>query len=173
MTALVVYESMFGNTKEVALAIRRGLAAGGLDARLMEVGDGFDELQEQADLFVVGGPTHAFGLSRESTRSDAARQSSTPVISLRRGLREWIDGAAGLRRSTFAAFDTKVRRPRLPGSAAKAASKRLRAMGWAEVTSPVSFSVDGTMGPLLDGELERAERWGASIAAAHLRSFVP
>ena len=67
--ALVVYESMFGNTAAIARAIADGLAAK-LDVQIVEVSKAPTTLGE-IDLVVAGGPTHVFGLSRPSTRRSA------------------------------------------------------------------------------------------------------
>lgn len=61
--ALVVFESMFGNTAEVARAVARGLDDHA-PTEVVEVGAASARLAEDVDLVVVGGPTHAFGLSR-------------------------------------------------------------------------------------------------------------
>jgi hypothetical protein len=63
-----------------------------------------------------------------------------------------------------AAFDTRISRPRLPGSAAAAAEKRLRRLGFRVLARFQSFFVEGTTGPLARGELERARRWGEELA---------
>ena len=118
MTALVVFESMFGNTKVIADAVAEGLARH-LPVRQVEVGAAPTVIGGEVELLVVGGPTHAFGLSR----------------------------------------------PRLPGSAAAAADKRLRRLGFRRMAPPTSFYVEGTTGPLLDGEAERARRLGEALAA--------
>jgi hypothetical protein len=65
-----------------------------------------------------------------------------------------------------ATFDTRIAKPRLPGSAAAAAEKRLRRLGFRSVVAPKSFYVEGTTGPLVDGEPERARRWGVALGAA-------
>ena len=168
MTVLVVYESMFGNTRDIAVAVARGLEAGGLPVELVEVGAAPTRVGPGHELVVAGGPTHAFSLSRASTRADAARRAVGLLVSQGRGLREWLeDVEAGP--VAFAAFDTKVRRPRLPGSAARAAARRLRGKGWDEVTAPETFFVGDMEGPLLDGEVARAERWGTAVADAARR----
>ena len=165
MTTLLIYESMFGNTKAIAGAIRDGMSAAGIEARFLEVGDAPPILAEDVRLVIAGGPTHAFGLSRASTRADAARQATGPLVSSGAGLREWIEAVEAATPPQFATFDTKVRRPRLPGSAARSAAKQLRHRGWKELVPPKTFFVDGTAGPLLDGEVERAVRWGRGLAA--------
>lgn len=78
---------------------------------------------------MVGGPTHAFGMSRPSSRQDAARQGATHG-GTEPGLREWLAGVRldGVR--SAAAFDTRVTKVRLlPGSAARGAAKVLRGRG--------------------------------------------
>jgi hypothetical protein len=72
---------------------------------------------------VVGGPTHAFGMSRENTREDATRRGGTtePL-----GIRDYIQDLAPGRDVRFAVFDTRVAKMRhLPGSAARGASRAL------------------------------------------------
>lgn len=162
-TALVVYESMYGNTERIAQAVAEGLRDH-VDAIVCEVGTAPDTLPE-IELLVVGGPTHAFGMSRASTREDAARSAARPVVSGRRGLREWTE-SLDVPTSTvaLAAFDTKVARPRLPGSAAHAVARRLRRLGMRPVCPPETFLVNGREGPLVDGELDRAKAWGQSVA---------
>ena len=63
--ALVVYESMFGNSEKVARAVAQGVAEV-MPVKLVEVTVAPTEL-EGVDLIVAGGPTHAFSMSREST----------------------------------------------------------------------------------------------------------
>lgn len=162
MRTLVVYESMFGNTKAIAEAVAGTLRQHGT-VEVSEVASAPDEIGPDVDLVVIAGPTHAFGMTRPSTRQDAAQRNASPLVSSGRGIREWIDtlrAPAGVR---FATLDTKVSRPRLPGSAAKSAAKRCTAMGWVEVARPATFYVDGVCGPLLDGELERAATWASTL----------
>ena len=72
MKAVVIYESMYGNTHLIADAIAEGLRTHG-DATVVPVGELDAQLLEHADLVVVGGPTHAHGMSRASTRQAADR----------------------------------------------------------------------------------------------------
>lgn len=163
MRALVVYESMFGNTRDVAEAVTRGLASHFL-VDCVEVGVAPTALGE-LDLVMVGGPTHAFGMTRASTRSDAENQADEPLVSPAGGIREWLDRLSGDLPPAACTFDTRVHRPRVPGSAARAAGRVLRRLGVPLVVPSESFWVDGVRGPLIDGELARAEQWAATVAS--------
>jgi len=88
------------------------------------------------------------------------------VVSAGIGLREWLGAVqGGSGRVTAAAFDTRISKPRLPGSAAGAAGKRLRRLGYRMIARPASFYVAGTPGPLLAGEAERARKWGETLGS--------
>jgi hypothetical protein len=165
MKALIVYESMFGNTKAVAAAIAAGLDAT-FEVRLIEVTEMPPVLD--ADLLVVGAPTHAFGLSRPATRQDASGKGPVSAEAAAVGLREYLDGSPTLSGVRVAAFDTKINKPYLTGSAARKALRQLHRLGGRVMLPAESFRVDGTTGPLVDGELARARRWAQSLAATAL-----
>ena len=74
MRALVVVESMFGNTKEIGAAATDRLGET-TAVDLNEVNDAPLELGVDVRMLVVGGPTHAFGMSRPATRHDATTQA--------------------------------------------------------------------------------------------------
>ncbi len=160
--ALVVYESMYGNTEALARAIADGLTEAGYAVTTTEVGDaptaftGFD-------LVVAGGPTHTFGMTRPATREEAAAKGSTPLVSTGIGLREWIEALEPDATVAVATFDTRIRRPRVPGSAARAARKHLRQHGFRAVDPAADFWVEGTEGPLSEGEEDRARAWAADL----------
>lgn len=161
--ALVVYESMYGNTEKIAVAIRDGLA-GAVDTDLVRVDRCPPSLPTDVRLLVVGGPTHAFSMSRASTRADASSQGDL-VMPAQTGIREWIGGlGTGDPRAAVATFDTRVTKVRrLPGSAAKAAAKALRRQGFRTITDPASFYVDDSTGPVSAAELGRAREWGERV----------
>jgi hypothetical protein len=170
MTALVVYESMFGNTKRIALAVAEGIATR-LPVDTIEVGDAPDEIGGDVDLLVVGGPTHVHGMSTARTRESAAERAAGPLVSKRAGIREWLDHA---RAQVFdihaAAFDTRINGIAiLTGSAAKGYVKGLRSAGFRVDWPPQSFLVNSRSEPgedaLLAGQLEEARSWGEAIAA--------
>lgn len=159
MDAVVVYETAWGNTRAVADAVAEGMR-GGLEVELLEVGAAPPAHELAVELLVVGGPTHAFGMSRPSTRADAATRGGHPSPI---GVREWLAGAGQLD-VRAATFDTHVRHPDLPGHAGRGAAKVLRRLGAELVAEPQSFYVRDADGPLLEGELERARAWGAELA---------
>ncbi len=172
MSVLVVYESMFGNTRAIAEAVadglRTALTARGADlpVDVVEVTDAPASLPQDIPLLVVGGPTHAFSMSRESTREDALRQAHVAdAARAATGLREWIAAAAVPDHVTVVTFDTRVKKAFVPGSAAKSAARALSGRGFPDVARGETFWVVDTPGPLVEGELERARAWGAELAA--------
>ncbi len=115
MRALVVFESMFGDTKDVADAVARGLAEE-MQVQTLEVGTAPGVVDPEIDVLIVGGPTHAFGMSRPGTREDAVKQSEgAGVLSGKLGIREWLATVQVSPQLQVAAFDTRVYKPHLPG----------------------------------------------------------
>ena len=166
MRAIVIFESLWGNTEQIARHIASGLGDGRND---LEV----EVLQAQAealpvdgvDLIVVGGPTHAFSMSSPATRQGATQQGATEIPDA--GIREWIEAQPTPTLPVrVATFDTRVVSPRLPGSAAKKALKRLVRLGFQPLAEPETFGVHGYVGPIADGELQRARAWGAELASS-------
>jgi hypothetical protein len=171
MRALVVYESMFGNTRDVAAAIADGLGAHA-DVELVEVGAAPAELPEDVALIVVGGPTHAHGMSTAKSRADSAKRFEPGLVSPGIGIREWLETVADAAFvPRIALFDTRIKGPGLLwGSAAQSAAKQLWRARIRTFVPPESFHVGGPTGPvvdrLIDGELERARAWGGRLGAA-------
>ncbi|WP_194827879.1 flavodoxin domain-containing protein [Nocardia sp. XZ_19_231] len=168
MRARVVYESMFGNTAAIATAIAQGLGEHA-EVEILSVAAAAATPDPMIDLLVVGGPTHVFGLSRLRTRRAADAQTDMGVV-VDIGIREWLDAALPVPRGrAAAAFGTKTAQPSwLPGSAARGAGKRLQHLGYALSADPMDFLVEGTKGPLRDGELERAHAWAERLARTEL-----
>lgn len=158
--AVVIFESLFGNTEAVARAVAEGIA----EHVPVDVVDACHAPADVDDylLVVVGGPTHAFGLTRPTTRRAAVDQGAPAAPAI--GVREWLTALRRPTRLTLAAtFDTRIRKRGLPGSAARGIRRRMSHMGFD--TSPVamSFWVTDTAGPLADGELARAREWGSTL----------
>ncbi|HEU5426543.1 MAG TPA: flavodoxin domain-containing protein [Actinocrinis sp.] len=171
MRALVVYESMYGNTRAVAKAIAEGLRES-CDVDVVAVDGATPALVAAADLLVVGGPTHMHGLARASSRRMAAQASQRPggpVLDPDAGgigLREWLDTLTGGGRTAAAVFDTRFGGlSLLTGRAGLGIARALRRRGFGLVTAPKSFIVD-KQNHVLPGEIEHATQWGRHIAPA-------
>lgn len=171
MRALVVYESMYGNTHLIADAIAEGLAPLG-DVDVVAVHDATSDALTGADLVVVGGPTHVHGMSTSMSRKAALEDAAKPERDLDvdpdaegPGLRDWFDAVAELP-PRAAAFDTRMDGPAVvTGRASKGIAKRLRKHGCEFVAEPTSFLVTKE-NHLVDDEREHARAWGAALAAA-------
>jgi hypothetical protein len=165
--ALVVYESMFGNTEQVAQAVAGGLRAEGVPTRVLDVSEAPADLPPSVDLLVVGAPTHAFSLSRPKTRIDAVRQGAD-LSKAAIGLREWLATARPTadRPVHVAVYDTRASKVRrLPTAAGRSAARLARRRRLGMVERPQAFLVSDIQGPLVAGELDRAATWGHSLAS--------
>ncbi len=109
LTALVVHESMFHNTATIAEVIAEGLTAEGMSVTSVDVADAPPLETVDVDLLVIGAPTHAFSLSRPSTREEAVRQGALAEHA-RTGVREWLAAAPShpANADLAAVFDTRV-----------------------------------------------------------------
>lgn len=170
MRIVVIYESMFGNTRRIAEAIMAGLRDGN-EALLLPVGLARPDVLVGADVVVVGGPTHVHGMSRASTRKSAAEMSRKPGAAVvldqdaeGPGLREWLASlSTGSLRA--AAFDTRMSGPAIfTGRASLSISRELRRRGCTVIAKPESFLVTKT-NELRPGEEDRARRWGRQLAS--------
>ena len=162
MNTLVVYESMWGNTRAVAEAVAERL---GDDVTLVEVTDAPERLPADLDLLVVGGPTHAFSMSRASHPARRGRQGRRHGTRRARHPRVARRGGRPRHPSTWRPSTPGVGSVQhLPGSAAKAAGSEVRRHHLGRLVATESFYVDDMAGPLSDGELDRARAWGASLA---------
>ncbi len=149
MNAVVVYDTQFGNTEQIARAIASRLETDGI-VRLLAVADANGINLTGVDLLVVGGPTQG--------------HSARPV------LLQWVKELSPemLHGMAVATFDTRVHWPMLlSGSAANTLAKSMRQYGAQFVVSPESFFVTGRKGPLAPGELEHASEWAGTLAMRH------
>ncbi|MGZ4794305.1 MAG: flavodoxin domain-containing protein [Acidimicrobiia bacterium] len=158
MRSVVVYESKYGNTAEIAAAIAEGLRVHG-EAEALTVAAARTANLDDVDLLVVGTPTHAWGLPRTRTWA-ADDRSVTPVGML---VRAWLEQVPDGRDRAAAAFATRLGKPRLvTGSADGGIARRLRRRHWRPVARE-SFCVHGSDGPLVAGEPARARAWGETV----------
>lgn len=162
MSAIVVYESFWGNTAQVARAIAEGI---GSDARALHTNEATDALVAEAELVVIGAPIIGFSLVQESGRQQLAREVGAPSTAdlSHRSMRSWLES---LPKGTgrFAVFETGLGWS--PSGAHKAMTKALQGAGYTEAAKKERFLVTGRFGPLKEGEIERAKDWGASLAGS-------
>ena len=145
MNALIVYESQFGNTEQVALAIAGALSAFG-QAQAVRLDPAHPIELQGIDMLVVGGPTQSWGATS--------------------AIRSFLDTIPPKQLHTLsvACFDTRLRQPRLlTGSAAGVIAKKLQKMGVSPLVPAESFLVNGKEGPLRSGELDRAAAWARML----------
>jgi flavodoxin len=152
--ALVIYDSVFGNTEKVAQAMGVALEAKA-EVSVLKVGDVSGEFWTGLDALIVGSPTRAF--------------SPTPAT------KQLLAGIPrqGLQEVKVAAFDTRMDVEKAPGIlkamvklfgyAAKPLAARLRKKGGQEALAAAGFVVNESEGPLADGELERAAEWAKGL----------
>lgn len=142
MNTCVVYDSQFGNTERIAQAIADPLRPFG-PVRVVRVDPDHPLDCQEADVLILGSPTQGF-------RATLAMQSFVKEVPF-----------VLLRDLGVACFDTRVHGPW--GSAARHLARRLRTLGVEPLVPPMSFFVQGTQGPLIEGEVERAGRWAVSL----------
>ena len=175
MRAVVVYESMYGNTHVVAERIGAGLEAT-FDVLVCPVEGANPESLAGADLLVVGGPTHVHGMTSSATRKSAVEAAAKDADlevdpdAEGPGLRDWFDGLPKDLRASAAAFDTRMDKPAmLTGRASKGIARRLRRHGLELIAVPESFLVD-KHNHLLDGEADRAREWATKLTTTSDRA---
>ena len=157
MKALVIYDSFFGNTEQIAQAIGNALGSPE-DVEVLRVGNVKPEQLTGSKVLIVGSPTRGF--------------RPTPAIS---NLLKSIP-QNGLKGVKVAAFDTRFTMDEIESSvfilrilvnifgyAAKPIADRLEKKGGELIIPPEGFFVEGTEGPLREGELERAADWARQI----------
>lgn len=146
MRALVVYDSVYGNTEKIAEAIGGAITGG--EVRVLREGEVGPPELENISLLVVGAPTQG-GRATPAVRDFLDRVSKAEINGL-----------------DAAAFDTRVasRAAKIFGYAAGRIANSLKKKGANLVAEPEGFFVDGTKGPLTEGELERAAAWGKGLS---------
>lgn len=156
MKAMVVYDSAYGNTEQIAEAIGKALGASE-DVATRRVGEALPGQLAGVDLLIVGSPTQRFS----PTGATSAFLKGIPD--------------RGLEGVKVAAFDTRFQESeiekvrilaffvRIFGYAAKTIADKLEKRGGDLAIPPEGFYVSDTEGPLLEGELERAAEWAKEI----------
>jgi flavodoxin len=153
---MVVYDSAYGNTEQIAQAIGKALGAPE-DVETRRVGDVQPEQLTGVDLLIVGSPTQRF------------RPTPATTDLLKRIPNKGLEGVK------VGSFDTRFTESainkirilaffvRLFGYAAQPIADRLEKKGGKLAVPAEGFYVADTEGPLLEGELERAAEWAKDI----------
>ena len=158
MHAIVVYESVWGNTAAIADAIAEGLETTAFATDQVPRAE-----LAAADLIVAGSPVFAFGLPSDGIRRQILKTESdapVPPDLSHPSLRSWLDGIPR-GRGRSAAFETRIWWS--PRGATGTIQKRLSGLGYPPIADAEKFVVRDKYGPLRDGELERARQWGRSL----------
>ena len=146
MKALIVYDSVYGNTEKIARAIGEAITPAG-EVKVLRAGEANPSELASIDLLVVGSPTHG--------------GRPTPAVQdlLNKVAQESLGGIK------VAAFDTRAtsKFAKIFGNAAGRIGRHLTRKGGVLVASPEGFFVTGTKGPLKEGELERAAAWAKGM----------
>lgn len=144
MKTLVVYDSLYGNTKAIAQAIGDALPG---EVEVLHVSEADASGLEAYDLLVVGAPTH--GAKPSPDMQGFLDQIQAPALE-------------GVK---VASFDTRMTNKLITmfGVAAPKIAKALQQKGGTSTGKTEGFYVTGGEGPLKDGEVERAAAWAHGL----------
>ena len=163
MKAVVVYESLWGNTAAIARAIAEGIGPG---TRAVTTDAASASELAEAGLVIAGAPVLAFSLPTDAVRDSVARTEAhapTPPDLAHPSLRSWLD-ALPAGSGPAAAFETRIWWS--PRGATSDIEKRLERAGYRLIAKAQKFVVNDKYGPLREGEEDRARRWGRELASA-------
>src|SRR3990172_4287705 len=136
MAALVVYDSVYGNTEQIARAIGGAIKG---DVKLLRANEVNSAELKTIGLLIIGCPT----------------QGGRPTKPIQDFLNKIPKSA--LKGINVATFDTRISTKLVGvfGYAAGRIASNLKGKGANLVASPEGFFVKGVKGPLKEGELER------------------
>jgi hypothetical protein len=158
MRALIAYQSELGNTREVAEAVRRGVAASGVDVDVQRMDDPSTRV-DGVDLLILGVSTRPQVLGDGSSRGDVDLAHADTAVT------RWLAALPSGRGRPAAIFETIVGRP-ATGRAGRPLSRELEEHGWRLLAGPVAFVAKGAAGPLVWGESGHAVAWGSEMVTA-------
>ena len=146
MKALIVYDSVYGNTEKIARAIAEAITPSG-EVKVLRAGEANPSELASINLLIVGSPTHG----GRPTPAIQDFLNKVPELSLKS--------------VNVAAFDTRISTKIVGvfGYAAGRIAGNLKRKGGTLIASPEGFFVTGSKGPLKEGELERAAGWAKGI----------
>lgn len=161
MRAIVVYQSLLGNTAAIAKAIAEGI---GPEAKALSTREASPEVLKDVELLIIGSPVLGFSLPSEkmieSIRGNPGKAPNPPDLS-QPPMRTWL-GTLTPGSKKFAAFETRVKGPFC--KATPAIEESMKKLGYERVAEAQQFIVEGKFGPLKAGEIERAWGWVTELA---------
>lgn len=163
MKAVVVYESLWGNTATIAHAIAEGIGPG---AQALTTDAASAEAVADADFIVAGAPVLGFSLPTDQMRDSVARSEAdapTPPDLSHPSLRTWLESLPR-GHGPAAAFETRIWWS--PRGATGDIERRLERAGYRRFAKAEKFVVADKYGPLREGEVDRAREWGKRLALA-------
>ena len=152
MKTLIIYDSVYGNTKKIAEAISQNISG---EVKIVPVKDVEQSALTQVNLLIVGSPTHA---GRPTVPIQLFIKNLPPDSIKNMPIAAFGTGSSTIGESIFIKFIIW-----LFGYAAKHIQKGLRLKGGVAVAEPVDFLVKGKEGPLEETEIEKAKQWGREI----------
>ncbi|MGC4175141.1 flavodoxin family protein [Demequina sp.] len=161
VNVVIVVESAFGNTAQLAEQVQAALLERGAEVALVPADEAPPRIA--ADLVLVGAPTHNLGLPSPSTRKKATQLGGTAP---ERGVREWIADVQSID-APVVTFTTVT--GRFTGSAASATVRELKRRGIKAQRGP-DFRVEAVVGPIEDGQSQRVLDWVAELVANYSSS---
>lgn len=152
MKILVIYDSYFGNTESIALAIKDSILEN-KQVVVKKISDFNSSDLEGVEVIIIGSPTRAF----------------RPTGDINNFFKK-ID----IDKYKWLAFDTGVNPQeikskvltilvKLFGCAAPNMAKTIKKSGGVMLANPETFYVVGNEGPLVTGEIDRSRQWIESV----------
>jgi len=142
---VVIYDSKFGNTEKIAMALSEGMKREGLEVDCVRIDNVVLNKLAEYDILAIGASTQAFGISQ-------------PMKEFLKKLE-----SVNLRDKKAFAFDTKMK-SRFAGSAAKGIEKQLKKLNMTIIKPYASAIVKGAEGPLEEDAEEKFTQIGSEIA---------
>jgi flavodoxin I len=151
MKALIVYDSLYGNTQEAAQAIADSLRNNGVSTACVQIGHFTDNALLNCDMLILGSPTHYWNPTKQM--NDFLKQLSRLRLNIRYA----------------SCFCTKLNNS-MSGSAASKMGISLRKLRFTMVIKPLDLFVKSVKGPLQQGELQTSQRYAEAIAKSLISS---
>jgi flavodoxin len=154
MKTLIIYDSLYGNTEQIAKAMATAL---GKEAKAIKVGQVKVADMKDYTYIIIGSPTQG-GRATQATQDFLNSLTTDDLVGKR-----------------FAAFDTRHTSfvTKFFGYAAPRIEAMIKEKRGNCTAQPQGFIVQDNKGPLAEGELERAATWAKAIVAGVPTNLMP